>query len=162
MQILSASKGRRKKHQFTRTRPVQIRTNFSFLYLTLLVSDDFCLQTHGIRTTEPDVFRLSRSECACAAWDNGYVWFTRTRNTPDARLANTCPADSSSSSRVEVYCIREGLVKKRHFGASADNGTGSGVPDDCPKLTMYPRVFKHANDPCMKELPNQEFQSPWL
>jgi len=41
----------------------------------------------------------------------------------------------------------EGLVKKSDFGARSDNGTGSGDPEDCPKLTMYPRLFKHANDP---------------
>jgi len=29
-----------------------------------------------------------------------------------------------------------GLAKKRDFGARADNGTGSGFPEDCPKLTM--------------------------
>lgn len=34
----------------------------------------FCvLLPHGISTTDPDVFRLSRSVCACAACDKGYV-----------------------------------------------------------------------------------------
>jgi len=40
----------------------------------------------------------------------------------------------------------EGKGKKRKE-EKGDNGTGSGAPDDCPKLTMYPRSFKTSSDP---------------
>lgn len=110
------------------------------------VQDAEAMQS-GMRTTEPEVFLPSRSACACAAWDKGYLWFMWARSTPAATLANTSPAASSSSSLVEVYCIRDGLVRKRDLAPRAGNGTGSGVPDDCPKLTMNPRGLKHSNDP---------------
>ncbi|KAJ0046742.1 hypothetical protein Pint_03785 [Pistacia integerrima] len=58
--------------------------------------------------------------------------YTNPSKTPDATFGKYLP---SSSSRVVVYCMREGLVKNRDFGASTDKGTGSGVlVEDCPKF----------------------------
>ncbi|GJW67123.1 hypothetical protein Tco_0121547 [Tanacetum coccineum] len=62
-------------------------------------------------------------------------------------LANISPAVSSSSSHLVAYCMREGLVKKKDFTASADKGNGhKSIRNNRPHFHHHHKLSIFADD----------------
>src|SRR6185436_254870 len=112
----------------------------------------------GMRTTEPVVWRPSRSRCACAASASLYFFVVSIFTLPDLTMSNSAFERSTRSARLAMCVASVGRVTKSEpLEARMPRFTGATGPEALPKVTISPRGRRQSSEPSQVALPTPSY-----